>query len=99
MILDWSQSKAFADDKINVIEKLKHVLETVENIMLEKKMLATSIFSFSDYVFNKLFLQGRLKSGLCGIEWYRVKYCQMHYTTITFIQLQPKYNMHIFDYC
>ena len=33
MILHWSKLKAGADDKINVTEKLKCVLEKVENIM------------------------------------------------------------------
>ena len=33
MILDWSKLKAFADDKINVSDNLKCVLERVENIM------------------------------------------------------------------
>ena len=32
MILDWSKIKAFADNKINVTEKLKHVFGRVENI-------------------------------------------------------------------
>ena len=31
--LDWSKLKAFADDKINVIENLKFVLGWVENIV------------------------------------------------------------------
>ena len=31
--LDWSILKAFADDKINVTEKLKFVLGRVENIV------------------------------------------------------------------
>ena len=30
--MDWSKLKASADDKINVTEKLKFVLERVENI-------------------------------------------------------------------
>ena len=30
--LDWSKLEAFADDKLNVTEKLKYVLERVENI-------------------------------------------------------------------
>ena len=32
-ILDWSKLKAFADDKINVREKLKFLLERVEKIV------------------------------------------------------------------
>ena len=31
-ILDWSKLKALADDNINLAEKLKFVLERVENI-------------------------------------------------------------------
>ena len=30
---DWSKLKAFADDKKNVTERLKFVLERVENIL------------------------------------------------------------------
>ena len=32
-ILDWTKLKAFADDKINVTEKLKFVLGKVENVV------------------------------------------------------------------
>ena len=32
-ILEWSKLKAFADDKINLIEKLKLALGQVENIV------------------------------------------------------------------
>ena len=32
-ILDWSQLKAFADNKINLIEKLRYVLGWLENIV------------------------------------------------------------------
>ena len=32
-ILDWSKWKAFADDKLNVTEKLKFVLGRLENIV------------------------------------------------------------------
>ena len=32
-ILHWSKLKAFADDKINGTEKLKFVLDRVENIV------------------------------------------------------------------
>ena len=43
--------KAFADDKINVIQKLKIVLGRVETLWEKEKMLATSIFSFSPQCF------------------------------------------------
>ena len=47
-ILDWFKFKAFADDHINVIQKLKVVLDWIENIV-------TSIFSFST-MFSKAFI-------------------------------------------
>ena len=31
--LDWSKLKAFADDKLNLAEKLKFVLGRIENIV------------------------------------------------------------------
>ena len=43
-ILDWSTFKAFADDKINVTEKGKFVLE--------------NIFSFPQNFFKRLLIQG-----------------------------------------
>ena len=53
-ILDWSELKAFADNKINAIEKLKFALGWVENIVGKgKKMLVSSIFSFSQNVFKR----------------------------------------------
>ena len=55
---DWSKLKVFAENKINVTEKLKFVSGTVENIVGKEKMLVTSIFSFSHNVFKRLFIQG-----------------------------------------
>ena len=53
-ILDWSKLETFADDKVNVTEKLKLILGRVER----EKMLVTSIFSFSHNVFKRLLIQG-----------------------------------------
>ena len=59
-ILDWSKLKTFADNKINVTEKLKFHLGRVENIVRKgKKMHVTSIFSFSLNFFKRLLSQGR----------------------------------------
>ena len=58
-ILDFSKVKAFAGDKINVAKKLKFPMGRIEDIMGKgEKMLVTSIFSFSQNVFKRLFLQG-----------------------------------------
>ena len=61
--LDWSKFKIFADNKVNLNEKLKIVLGRAENIMGKKKMLATSIFSFSHNVFESLLFRD------CVEEW------------------------------
>ena len=37
--LDWSNLSAFADLKIKVTEKIKFVLEIIENIVGKEKML------------------------------------------------------------
>ena len=58
IILDWSKLKILAD-KINVTEKMLFVLGRVRNIAEKKKMLVTSIFSFSDNVFESFLYQGR----------------------------------------
>ena len=60
-ILDWSKFKAFADDKINVTEKLKFVLGTVENIVGNRRKCSHSVFKRL-----KILIWGPLK------EWYRV---------------------------
>ena len=52
-ILDWSKMKAFADDKINVTQKLKFVNGRIGNIWEKEKMLVTSIFFFSQQCFQK----------------------------------------------
>ena len=57
-ILDWSNLKAFADDKMNLNEKLKVVLQRLENILGKEKMLVTNIFSYSQNVFKNLLFQG-----------------------------------------
>ena len=56
--LDQPKLEAFADNKINVNEKLKFVLGRVENIVGKEKMLVTSIFSFSFNVFKRPLFQG-----------------------------------------
>ena len=58
-ILDWSKLKAYADDKINVTEKLKLFLEGLKTLWGKEKMLVTSILYFSHNVFKWLILQGR----------------------------------------
>ena len=45
--------KAFADNKMNVTEKLKFVCRRIENIVGKEKMLVTCIFSFSLNVFKR----------------------------------------------
>ena len=44
---DWFKLEAFADNKINMNEKLSLEFGRIENIVGKKKMLVTSIFSFS----------------------------------------------------
>ena len=56
--LDWSKLKAFADDKINVTEKPKFVLERVENIMGKEENMVTSNLTFSHIFFKSPLPQG-----------------------------------------
>ena len=58
-IWDLSKLEALADDKINVIEKLKIVIGRVKTMWEKEKMLVTSIFSFSHNVGKSLSPQGR----------------------------------------
>ena len=62
--MDWSKLKASADDKLNVNEKMEFVLEGLKTLLEKEKMLVTSIFSFSNNVFKRLFYWGSLKVGI-----------------------------------
>ena len=68
-ILDWSKLKAFADNKIkfNATEKLKFLLERVENTGKRKKCWLPAFSPFPT-MFSKEFLYSVVKSGLCGKE-------------------------------
>ena len=67
--------KTFADDKIDVAEKIKFVLEMVENIVDKKeKMLVARIFSFSHIVFQRILCQGCLNSEWCGKGLIKVRH-------------------------
>ena len=64
--LDQSNLKGFADNEINVIQKLKLFWERAKRLWEKEKMLVTSIFSQS---FQKNSFSRSLK---VGIVWERV---------------------------
>ena len=66
-ILDYSKLKAFADNKINVTQKLKYKLGRLENIV-GKGGNAGHRFALCPQFFNIPLIQGHKKSGLCGKE-------------------------------
>ena len=69
IILDWTELKAFADHKINGIEKLQCVLGWVKNMVGKEENAGYQHFLLYPQCFQKRYLsQGRLKSGLCGEE-------------------------------
>ena len=53
--LDWSKLKAFADDILNLAEKLKFVLARVENIVGERGNRWLPAFSPFPTMFSKSF--------------------------------------------
>ena len=65
-ILDSSKLKAFADDKIRVTEKLKFVLERVENTVGKGENAGHQHFLLFPQGFQKASFSGALK---VGIEW------------------------------
>ena len=65
-ILDQTKLKAFADDKLNVINMIISVFDRVENIVGKGEIACTSNFSFSHNVFNRLLSQTHQKVSLCG---------------------------------
>ena len=63
-ILHWSKLKAIADDKINVIEKLKCVKRWVENIVEKGENAGYQHFLLFPQCFQKPSLSGSLKVGI-----------------------------------
>ena len=57
-ILDRFKLNAYADDEINVAEKLEFVFGRVEKIVGKGENAGISIFSFSHNVFKRLLLRG-----------------------------------------
>ena len=55
--LDWSKLKGFADNKMNVTEKLKFVLGRVENIVGKGENAGIQHFLLFPQCFQKFFLQ------------------------------------------
>ena len=67
--LERSKLTAFADNKSNVAEKLKFILERLGNIVGKEENAGYQHFLLFRKCFQKAFLLGaRLKSGLCGKE-------------------------------
>ena len=62
-ILNWTKFKAFADDKINVSEKLKFMLGRVENIVGKGENASYHHFLLFPQYFQKASQTG---SELCG---------------------------------
>ena len=62
--LDQSKLKAFADNKINMIEKLKFVLQSIESIVEKGENADYHHFLFFPQCFQKV----SKRSGLCGKE-------------------------------
>ena len=61
-ILDWSKLKVFADDKLNVTEKLEFVLGRVENIVGKGENAGSQHFLLFSQCFSKGSLHGVIKS-------------------------------------
>ena len=69
-ILDWPKLRAFADDKLNAIEKLNFVLGLVENIVGKVENAGFQHFVLSHIVFKSFIFLEVLKGG---IVWQCVK--------------------------
>ena len=63
-ILDWSKLEAFADDKINVNQKLKFVLGRIENIVGKGENAGYQHFLHFPQCFQKASHPGSLKVGI-----------------------------------
>ena len=63
-ISDWSKLRAFADDKIDVTEKLKFVLGRVENIVGKGENAGYQHFLLFPSCFHKASFSESLKVGI-----------------------------------
>ena len=70
-ISDWSKLKQCADDKINVSENLKYVLERIQNIVGNRENAGDRHFLLFQQFFQKTYFSGSLK---VGIVWEQVKH-------------------------
>ena len=64
MNIDWSKLKVFADDKLNINEKLKFCFGKVENIMGKGENAGYKHFLFFPQCFQMSSSQGSLKHGI-----------------------------------
>ena len=67
-MLDMSNFKAFADDKIILAQKLKFVLEKVENIVGKGEKCWLPPFSPFPTMFSKAFFPRGLKNQDCMVK-------------------------------
>ena len=63
-ILDWFKLKAFANDKVNVTQKLKFVSKRIENILGKGENAGYQHFLLFPKCFQKLPPFGLLKVGI-----------------------------------
>ena len=62
--LDLSELKAFADNKLNLAEKLKFILGRVENIEGKGEIAGNQYFLLFPQCFQKASILGSLKVGI-----------------------------------
>ena len=63
-ILDWSKLQAFAEDKINVTQKLEVALERVENLVGKGENAGFQHLLLFPQCFQKATFSGSLKVGI-----------------------------------
>ena len=63
-ILDWSKLQAFAEDKINVTQKLEVALERVENLVGKGENAGFQHLLLFPQYFQKATFSGSLKVGI-----------------------------------
>ena len=67
-IVDWSNLKAFADDKVYVTEKLKFFMGRVENILGRGEKYWLPVFSIFPKKFSKVSFFSVVKSWDCVVK-------------------------------
>ena len=95
--LDWSKLKAFADDKIDVNEKLKFGLERLENIVEKGENAGYQHFLLIPQCFQKVSFSRSLKVRIKSLPMPWTKFAvEFNFITLKIIHISSLFSFHTY---